>query len=215
MHNFRLKYAPKTLDDVVFPSQAAKQIIMDMVEHKRLSHLILYGPYGTGKTTVAELIPSTIFGKNNSVDCKFFSADSNSSVSDIRDLKSFIGGYCFDEMNLKFIIIDEVDGLSLRAQHALRASINFADENNVYFIMTTNHIEKLDGGLKSRCELIKFDDFNSELWLPRLKFICQQEGITVEDDNDLLDLISGYGADSRALMRKLEAVIRQANASVV
>lgn len=215
MHSFRLKYAPKTLADVVFPSQNAKQIITDMVELERLNHLILFGPYGTGKTTVAKLIPNTIFGKTDSVDCKFISADSNSSVADIRDLKPFIGNYCFEEMDIKFIIIDEVNGLSVRAQQALRGAMNFADDNNVYFIMTTNHIEKLDGGLKSRCELIKFDDFDTQLWLPRLKFICQQEGITVQDDSELLDLIANYGSDTRGLLRKLEAVVRQANASVV
>jgi len=212
MPNFRVKYAPKTLSDVVFPSENAKQIITDMVELKTLNHLILYGPYGTGKTTVANLIPNTIFSKTDSADCKFFSADSNSSVEDIRNLKPFVGGYCFEELGIKFVIIDEVDGLSLKAQHALRASMNFADENNVYFIMTTNHLDKLDGGLKSRCELIKFADFDSELWLPRAKYICEKEGITVQNDDDLLNLIANFGADSRVLMRALESVVRQANA---
>ncbi|MEH6515025.1 MAG: AAA family ATPase, partial [Maribacter arcticus] len=134
MHNFRLKYAPKTLGDVVFPSQAAEQIITDMVELKRLNHLILFGSYGTGKTTVAELIPKRILGYKQGVDCIKFDADHESGVDNIRDLNRFVSRVCIGDKNVKFVIIDEVDGLSQNAQKALRGVLNTADKTDTFFI---------------------------------------------------------------------------------
>lgn len=216
MHNFRLKYAPETLADVVFPSQDAKQVITDMVELKRLNHLLLYGPCGTGKTTVAELIPEAALGDQHAGNVFKFDADALSSVDVVRNkLMSFVKRIPLGDTQHKFVIIDEVDGLSLKAQQTLRGVMNSADKTGTIFIMTTNYLDKIEGGVQSRCECIKFADFDPNLWLPRAKYICQQEGIVIKDDNDLLKIISDYGSDTRALMGKLEQVVRQANASVV
>ena len=214
MYNFRLKYAPKTMADVVFPSQDAKQIITDMVELKRLNHLILYGSYGTGKTTVAELIPEAILGYKLGIDCINFDADHESGVDNVRQLKRFVERICIGEKNVKFVIIDEVDSLSANAQKALRGVLNTADITDTFFIMTTNYIEKIEGGVRSRCKCIKFEDFSPDLWLPRAKIICEQEGIKITDDADLLSIISNYGSDTRNLMGALEDVVREANSSV-
>jgi len=54
--NFRMKYAPQTLDEAVFPSVNAKQIVTDVANLTSPDHIILYGPYGTGKTTAAKLM---------------------------------------------------------------------------------------------------------------------------------------------------------------
>ena len=215
MANLRLKYAPNSLDDVVFPSSDAKQVIMDMVELKTLNHVILYGPCGTGKTSVAELIPEAVLGYKLGMDCIEFDADFESGIENIRELKHFVERICFGDKDVKFVIIDEVDGLSAKAQKALRGVLNTADETNTYFIMTTNYIESIESGIRSRCTCIEFDNFDPKLWLPRAKDICKQEGIVVHNENDLLEVIDCYGADIRKFMRKLEEVMRKADASVV
>lgn len=215
MLNFRLKYAPKTLNDVVFPSASIKQIITDMVELKTLNHLILYGNYGTGKTTVAELIPDAVLGYTQGVDCIKVDADHESGVDNIRDLKRFVERICIGDKNVKFVIIDEVDGLSINAQKALRGVLDIGNKTSTFFIMTTNHINNIEGGVQSRCRLIKFEDFSPELWLPRAKYICKQEGIQIANDDELLTIISNYGSDTRHLLGEFEEVVRRANAGVV
>lgn len=215
MHNFRLKYAPKSMSEVVFPSLQAKQIVTEMIELERLNHLILYGPCGAGKTTVAELIPEAVLGYKKGTDCLRFDADFDSSVDNVRDLKKFVERMCIGEKNVKFVVIDELDGLSSAAQKALRGILDSADSMDTFFIMTTNFIDSIEAGVKSRCNCVKFDDFSLDLWLPRIKQICKDEGIKASNDETLLRLISDYGADARELMKALESVVRQAKLSVV
>ena len=54
------QYAPKTLDDVVFPSADIKSEFVDYVNRKELPNILLYGPPGTGKTTLAHLLPELV-----------------------------------------------------------------------------------------------------------------------------------------------------------
>jgi len=72
-----MKYAPQTLDEVVFPSVNAKQIITDVANLTSPDHIILYGPYGTGKTTAEKLITKTALGYVEGVGAIRFDADQN------------------------------------------------------------------------------------------------------------------------------------------
>ncbi len=54
---FTQKYAPQKLADVVFSDPFAELQIQQYVNGLTLKPLLLYGPYGTGKSTIAKLLP--------------------------------------------------------------------------------------------------------------------------------------------------------------
>ena len=61
--SFALKYAPKTLDEVVLGSITLKNKLAEYINGRDLKPLILHGGVGTGKTTIANLLPDSIEGK--------------------------------------------------------------------------------------------------------------------------------------------------------
>jgi replication-associated recombination protein RarA len=66
------KYAPTNLNEVIYPSTAVERRIKAYGAGQLEGHVMLYGPNGTGKTTVANLLVSAIGGEDARQDnCDF------------------------------------------------------------------------------------------------------------------------------------------------
>ena len=59
-----VKYAPKNLGDVIYPNTAVRTRIQAYMSGQLEGNILLWGPNGTGKTTVANMLPSYISGAN-------------------------------------------------------------------------------------------------------------------------------------------------------
>lgn len=67
-----IKYKPQTLSDVIYPNIAVERRIAGYATGQLEGHLLLWGPNGTGKTTVADLLPYAISGQNACIEDKDF-----------------------------------------------------------------------------------------------------------------------------------------------
>jgi MoxR-like ATPase len=56
------KYAPASLNDVVFPSAATELRVKSIADGSLNGHVIFHGPRGTAKTTTANLLAQAIGG---------------------------------------------------------------------------------------------------------------------------------------------------------
>ena len=77
---------PKTLDDYIGQSHLVGPdgVIRKMLENKRISSFILWGPPGVGKTTLANIVAQTL-------GVRFFTLSAiNSGVKDVREVKQFL-----------------------------------------------------------------------------------------------------------------------------
>lgn len=204
--NFRAAYAPHTLQELVWPSPYAKDLIEVYADGLIDGHLLLHGPFGTGKTTICKLIPVALTGDPNiSYDTLFVNASDITTKSQlIPKIKNFAETMPFCG-NVRFIVLDEADGLDKAAQDALKGLIDQVG-HVVRFLITTNHLHKLDCGIQSRCHVQCIDHCQPMDWLPRAKMIMQQEGVepSLEDLRDALEVADG---DSRKTLQHLERLV--------
>ena len=155
-------------NDLIFPSPARKAII-------------LHGKYGTGKTELARLLPQLL--EENRVEpqlrskvremtyrdlATFVSCQSNNSSSIIH--QAMPTSHSFNYSGLHYVILDEVDNIRADFQKSMKSFIT--EHSHVIFIMTTNHVDDVDEGLKSRSHLISFENPSEDLWMNRLSEIC-------------------------------------------
>jgi DNA polymerase III delta prime subunit len=143
-------YRPKTVADTILPADL-KKVFQQFVDQENIPNLLLTGPAGTGKTTVARAMLEQI-----GCDYIVVNGSMNGNIDTLRteitqfaSSVSFVGGR-------KYVILDEADYLNAQStQPALR---NFMEEysKNCGFILTCNFKHRIIEPLHSRCSVIDF-----------------------------------------------------------
>ena len=145
------KYRPQTIDDCVLPSALAKNFraIINKGQDEFTS-LILSGPAGVGKTTVARVLCMMM-----DMDYLFINASDESGIDVLRTKIAQYASTTSLTGDMKVVILDEADALTSHMQSALRSFIEKYSKN-CRFIMTCNNSNKIIDPLKSRCPVIEF-----------------------------------------------------------
>ena len=147
------KYRPKTIDDCILPIKM-KTIFKAFVSDGNMPNLLLSGPAGLGKTTVAKAMLDEM-----GVDFLVINGSKDGNIDILRTLiQEYASKVSLFENKRKFILIDEADGLNPQStQPALR---NFMEEfaKNCGFILTCNYLSKILPPLQDRCSVIQFKD---------------------------------------------------------
>ena len=146
------KWRPKSLDDMILLPRIKKRF-----EGGINQHYIFHGHFGTGKTSLARILIGEYSKKTAflSVNC--------SEETGIDFLREEVTRFCrtvpmFEtDSDEKFVLLDEFERISPQYQDALKAFIERYNNKGVRFIMSTNHIDKVKGGMKSRIKMIDFD----------------------------------------------------------
>jgi DNA polymerase III delta prime subunit len=197
------KYRPKTVNDCVLP-QKLKKTFLEFVANKDIPNMILSGPAGTGKTTIARALCNEL-----NVDSIIINASEESGIDVLRNkIKQFASSMTLDPSSkYKVIILDEADYLNPQStQPALRAFIEeFA--GNCRFILTCNFKNRIISPLHSRCTVIDYTEVNDSkiypLFMKRVIQICESEQIEY-DKQAIADLIMKYAPDWRRVINELQ-----------
>ena len=198
------EYRPKDINDIILP-QSVRLIVDRFVEEKSFPNLLIKGPPGVGKTTLALALCNTL-----GCDILFINGSDDRNIDVLREkMTNYVTSLTFGG-EPKVVVIDEADYLNPNStQPALRAFMEkFSD--NVRFIFTVNYPEKLIPPLRSRLSDIdvKYDN-NDELKEAKLHFakrvieICRKHELPV-DNNSLSSLININAPDWRKILNQVQ-----------
>jgi replication factor C small subunit len=175
------KYRPSTIDGYVFTDPSQREQIEHWIASKSIPHLLLSGPAGTGKTTLAKLLVNSL-----DIDPYDFLHVNASRDNGVDFLKSKIEGFVSTMPfgDLKIVLLDEADYLTHNAQAILRGLME-TYASQARFILTCNLAHKIIKPLKSRCQEFVIDKTDQTEFTTRVDTILLTE--EVEFDIDTLD----------------------------
>ncbi|CAH8588399.1 unnamed protein product [Dicrocoelium dendriticum] len=91
----------------------------------------------------------------------------------------------------KLVILDEADSMTAPAQAALRRTME-TETRTTRFCLTCNYVTRIIDPITSRCAKFRFRPLDNDVSRARLRYVCDAEGLFVEDDVlDYTLLLSG------------------------
>jgi DNA polymerase III delta prime subunit len=217
MQNELNAFEPRTLSEFVI-SNPVSRLTLESILAGRVpfpafgkSVLCLWGTYGSGKTSLAKRLPAwleqsghlrvtpramVLFG----ADFTHFTpcGSGSNSTSMMQDLHTRTASeVSYSETGWHFEIFDEADLLTANAQASLKAAITQAE--NTIFILTTNHLNRLDGGLRDRAHLIEMNQPPATALIEPGRRMLQKMGLTGEEVSE--EVLIELASTSRGSMR--------------
>jgi len=207
------RWRPRNMEDIILLPRIRK-IFSNGIKQ----NVILYGHYGTGKTSLARIL----IGKYSKD--KAFLEINSSFYTSIDVLRTKIDDFCskvymgldldhtVDMDPIKYVFLDEFERTSVQYQDALKAYIEEYSAKNVRFIFNTNHINKISDGIKSRLTLkVNFDCLSAEeekflktaIYKRVMDVIAPKENISIKKE-DLVKIINKNFPDFRSVMNELQ-----------
>ena len=178
------KYRPKTVDGYVFVDDAQREQVTTWIREGSIPHLLLSGPAGTGKTTLAKLLIHEL--GVDEYDVMYANGSKEARKVDWVDrLISFCQTMPFGDF--KVVLIDEADYMNINSvQPALRNLMEDYSQT-VRFILTCNYPTKIIPPLHSRCQGFHISKTDHTEFTARVATILVSEGVEFE-----LDTLDSY-----------------------
>ncbi|RME79952.1 MAG: replication factor C large subunit [Methanobacteriota archaeon] len=199
------KYRPRTFKTLL-GNESVKERVKEWIEAwlsgKRQKPLLLYGPVGVGKTSLAYIV-----AHQYSLDVLSFSASDKRDKSLFQKLSLASKSTTSLFGNKKLIILDDLEGLTREDRGAMGGIAELIKNSSVPIIMTVNDPwDKKVSSLRGKVELLHMKRLAPSQIRKLLLFIAHKEGIEVES-SFIDDTIQRANGDVRSAINDLESLM--------
>jgi len=205
------KYRPKNMDEIAHQSHVVSTL-KNTVKTCNLTHLLFYGPAGTGKTSTILALARTLYGPNLMKSRVLeLNASDERGINVVRTkIKTFAQftvhknhkerGYPCPPY--KIIILDEADSMTRDAQTALRRTME-KYSNITRFVLICNYVSRIIAPVASRCSKFRFQPLSKVSMFNKLSEIAQSERICIDKEviEDVIAMSNGDMRKSITLMQ--------------
>ena len=173
------KYRPSKFLEVVGQEEIIRRIEA-LTNSLNIPHLLLAGPAGTGKSTIALIIVKELFGENWKENYLELNASDERGINVVREkVKTFARTKSIGNVPFKVIFLDEADALTPEAQQALRRTMeNYS--TTCRFLLSCNYSSKIIDPIQSRCALFRFRLLEKKDIEKVIQKIADGEKLTIE-----------------------------------
>ncbi len=199
-HVLARKYRPQKFAEV-FGQDSIVTTLKNAIKNQRLAHAYLFsGSRGTGKTTLARILAKALncqqlsaegepcgqctackeIAAGNSLDVLEIDGASHRGIDDIRQINETVG-YATASGGYKIYIIDEVHMLTKEAFNALLKTLE-EPPAKVLFCFATTEPHKVLPTILSRCQRFNLNRIPLEKIIEKLRNICRDLNITIDDE---------------------------------
>ena len=206
------KYAPTNLNEVIYPSTAVALRIKAYAAGQLEGHVMLHGPNGTGKTTVAKLLAQSIGGADAQLESK--DMDELLGMSKLKDhMKAACSMARLTTSGKHFIVFNEFDTVKKGVSKFWTALDACGDD--VMAIITTNNPMSIDRAIRSRFDMIEMAGIPAVQALQRVQYALKSEGLSLPDAQVLHYLKQvEHLMDCRKYFKKADELIFLRNSGV-
>ncbi len=195
------KLRPNKLSDVIGQSSiiGPGMILTNLVNNKKIFSMILYGPPGVGKTSIANAIV-------NELDLK--SRFLNATLNNKKDFE-----IVFEETKIYgniVLVVDEIHRLNKDKQDLLLPMLENG-KITLIGLTTSNPYHKINPAIRSRCQIFELKSLSKEEIILGLKRACNSLENIIIDDDSLLLIATISNGDFRYAINLLEVAYYSSN----
>jgi len=170
------KSTPTCFKDIAFADDYTREDLADYANNPNLAgNIILEGGYGSGKSTIAQIIAKERGGGSLSV----FEFNGEAWSEDTLSIIENTYAWATTNGDIAVVIINEVDRLKDK-QFKLRDFLD-ARANKLLVIMTTNHLANIDGSIVDRSDVYYVRGFTPQKVVAVAQNVLQSNGYNFED----------------------------------
>lgn len=197
------KYRPSKFLDLVGQNDIVKKV-QALTNSLNIPHLLLAGPAGTGKSTLALIVVKELFGESWKDNYLELNASDERGIQIVREkVKNFARTKAIGNVPFKIIFLDEADALTPEAQQALRRTMeNYSA--TCRFILSCNYSSKIIDPIQSRCAIFRFKLLEKKDIEKVIRNIEENEKLQISDEAAEL-LYEGSEGDCRRVINLLQS----------